>query len=419
MKRTVLALFLTALPALSQNLIPNGGFDGSTAGWTFTGSGSAGYSQDDSYNKSGSGSVLLTNTAAASGISVTLTRCVDGFPARAAAAALRWRWGALPAGAGGVVDLRLQVLGYPAAGCTTGDDQSSESLASGSVGGDAGSNVLWNDLITFPGGAPSPVASFLVRVSFRKNVEGGTAEVFVDDVFAAPSNPREMVVPAAASIRGQNNTLFQTDLWALHRGPAATRLQVQHSCAAGQPCSFQEANLTVSPQTSRRYENFLENYLHHPGTSGALRLYWDAGFGDLSILTRTYSPALPAPTTGTAIPALETTEARQRAYLFGLAGSGGTLAHGFRTNVGFFNPGEAATVTVTLHKGDGTVLGKVTRNLDVQEPLQINDIFTAVGAGNVTDDAAWALVESDEPVFSYATVIDNESADSIFVAGVP
>ena len=53
-------------------------------------------------------------------------------------------------------------------------------------------------------------------------------------------------------------------------------------------------------------------------------------------------------------------------------------------------------------------------------PLQVNDVF---GAAGVAQDvpAAWALVSGDgvRGLFAYATVIDNQSQDSVFVKGRP
>jgi len=79
----------------------------------------------------------------------------------------------------------------------------------------------------------------------------------------------------------------------------------------------------------------------------------------------------------------------------------------------------AATATVTLHAGDGTVLGTTSRGVGPHEPVQINDIFSAVGAPHTKNLAGWAEIVSDRPIYSYATVIDNQSADSIFIPGLP
>ncbi len=86
--------------------------------------------------------------------------------------------------------------------------------------------------------------------------------------------------------------------------------------------------------------------------------------------------------------------------------------------MGFYNPGSSAvSVTVSLYDGSGTALGvPAALTLAANEARQVNDVFAAVGAASTASQNAYAIVTSDAPVFSYATVIDNVSADSVFVA---
>jgi hypothetical protein len=101
-----------------------------------------------------------------------------------------------------------------------------------------------------------------------------------------------------------------------------------------------------------------------------------------------------------------------------LAGSGGDLSQGFRTNAGAYNPNASAvTVTFTLHSASGAVLGSpYARTYGAYEPIQINDIFKAVGAGSTVATDAYLVVSTNGlPVFPYVAVIDNKSGDSVWV----
>ena len=73
-------------------------------------------------------------------------------------------------------------------------------------------------------------------------------------------------------------------------------------------------------------------------------------------------------------------------------------------------------MTVALHGADGAPLGSpLTRTLAPFEPFQLNDVFTALGASTNVTSNAFAVVTSTVPVFSYATVIDNQSSDSVYL----
>ena len=70
-------------------------------------------------------------------------------------------------------------------------------------------------------------------------------------------------------------------------------------------------------------------------------------------------------------------------------------------------------MTFQLSRTDGTVLGSDTQTWAAQEARQVNDIYGAVGAGGLVTTDAVLTVTSDIPVFSYVTVIDNQTGDSV------
>jgi plastocyanin len=92
----------------------------------------------------------------------------------------------------------------------------------------------------------------------------------------------------------------------------------------------------------------------------------------------------------------------------------------FRTNIGAYN-GNDVGVTATIRLFNGAAqLGSQTVNLGPRSGTQINRIFDAVGQAGLVTTNAYAVVESSSasaPLFTYAAVIDNATADSSFVAG--
>ncbi len=116
------------------------------------------------------------------------------------------------------------------------------------------------------------------------------------------------------------------------------------------------------------------------------------------------------------IPALPQSAARMRALFLGLAWGGSTTT-GSRSNAGAYNPNETSVdVTFTLHDGDGTLLGAVTRTYAPQEAYQLSpNIFDLVGADSVITSNAYLVVTATAPVFPYVSVIDNVSGDSSYL----
>jgi hypothetical protein len=192
----------------------------------------------------------------------------------------------------------------------------------------------------------------------------------------------------------------------------------RYRCFTGQSCGSGTKSFQLGPRQSILYTDVVGAGLFlSPETAGAIELTYDAALGKLSAGTRVYTPSLPAATFGTAVPALPASEARTRALFLGLGANGGSLASGFRSNAGAYNPNASSvSVTFTLHNGaTGTVLGApLTRTWGANEAFQFNDIFAFAGAGSSVTTNAYLVVTATAPVFPFVTVIDNKSGDSIW-----
>jgi hypothetical protein len=226
------------------------------------------------------------------------------------------------------------------------------------------------------------------------------------------------VIPAAASIHGQSAAFFHTDAWLLNRSYARTlAVSARYRCYQGMSCPSAAQPITLAPRQSLEIQDAVGTFFGAPETAGAIELVYDATAGELSATSRTYTPTVPAPTFGTAIPALAVSEARARAVFLGLGNNGGDLHAGFRTNTGAYNPADAAaSVTFTLYGPDGAPRGSpVSAALAAREARQVNDVFAAAGAGSEVSTGCYLVVTSSAPVFAYVTVIDNQSGDSVFV----
>ncbi|HKC23800.1 MAG TPA: hypothetical protein VKF32_03610, partial [Thermoanaerobaculia bacterium] len=132
--------------------------------------------------------------------------------------------------------------------------------------------------------------------------------------------------------------------------------------------------------------------------------------------SRTYTPSLPAPTNGTAIPGLPLTEVKSRALFLGLGANGGDLTTGFRSNAGAYNPFPFdVSITFSLYSAAGELLGQKRYDWMPHEARQLNDIFAELGAPGVVTRNAYLVTVSTLPILPYVIVIDNQSGDSIYV----
>jgi len=95
---------------------------------------------------------------------------------------------------------------------------------------------------------------------------------------------------------------------------------------------------------------------------------------------------------------------------------------GYHSNVVFMNPGTtAANVTTNLRKGDGTLVAAFTL-----DPLPANG-FKQIGTlsawlpnpNTITDTNLWLEFTSDQPVLSFASVINNTSGDPFAIVMTP
>jgi hypothetical protein len=403
----VLAL-LAAAPLSAQNLLTNPRFDGSLLGWTTEAAVAAVHSTARDYgDNAASGSALISNAQGAADTAGGVSQCV------AVTAGIRYHLSTrflIPAGQARAARAQVHIAPFSSPGCVTSVSGFVSNGTPAITTFDRWGSIRVSTTIA------SGVASVRVTARLVKVEAGGTVQGYFDEVAFGPE--AILTVPASASIHGQNGAFFHTDLWLLNTSSIDGFVVAQQRCFAGQSCPTTSLTIPLDRRVPKLYSDVVGTLFNHPETAGAIELTYPSAETKVVALSRTYSPSLPSPTTGSGIPALRSSEARTRAVLVGLGGSGASLATGFRSNVGAYNPGTSAVnVTFTLFGSSGAQLGSpVTRTLAANQPVQVNNIFAEAGAGSTVTTNAWVVVTSSAPVFSYATVIDNQSQDSVFVA---
>ena len=197
----------------------------------------------------------------------------------------------------------------------------------------------------------------------------------------------------------------------------ALTVTATYHCYKGQNCGAGTATFNIDAGKAMTFPDIVSNLFGAPETAGAISFAYSSSSYDstLRIVTRTYTPSLPNPTSGAVLEGRPALDAVGAATFVGLGNNGGDRSAGFRTNAGLFNPAAfTTTVTFTLTATDGTPIGQpVTQTWGPKEARQINDIFATAGAGGTVTTDAVLHVTSTLPAFPYVTVIDNQTGDSV------
>jgi uncharacterized repeat protein (TIGR01451 family) len=222
-----------------------------------------------------------------------------------------------------------------------------------------------------------------------------------------------ITIPAAASVHGLNGTYFHSDVKLLNpsstSGATAT---LRYRCFLGS-CSPSPKLVYLQPRQMKALDDVVSTLFGAPETAGPIEVD-----GAVFVDSRVYTPSLPAPTTGSFVAGVTSDDALADSVLLALSHSV-DRAKGFRTNAGVYNPSaDALNVTFVLFDPTGHEIGRLARPVGGQAAIQVNDLFGSAGVATDVPDA-YATVTADgiHELFAYATVIDNQSGDQVFVRG--
>lgn len=226
-----------------------------------------------------------------------------------------------------------------------------------------------------------------------------------------------VTLPAAASLHGVPPAFFHSDVWVFNgSAESETTVTATYRCAGGS-CGNSVQTFTIPPRQVRAFPDIVATLFGAPETFGAIE--FDSR--TLIVVTsRLYSPARGAPTIGMYVGGRKPEDAHVSSVLTSLSHSADP-ASGFRTNVGVYNPNDVAQPLVfSLFAASGEFLGQFFDTVGPRRPLQVNDaeIFRRLNrSGDVRDFSCIVTGDGARPLFAYASVIDNRSADPIYVPG--
>ena len=410
---------LAALPAFSQNLLVNPGFDRDLVGWTFFLS---------AYPNPATANASATWTATdATGSETSGGLALHALAARGAAALIGYRQ-CVPAAGGNLVTFGAKFLTtrqISLAGTSVSVDfyastdcsgvnlgyATATSLAS-PLYGETSSHGAW---LSASSSALPSAGTRSIRVSVGARADGGAlfspsyVDAIADDVFltGAATTITTSLLPSAAWVHGAAGSYWRTRFTLTNPGSsdaAVTLKFLPHDSGSGpghEWAYFVHAGESLSDDGANWEANYSENF-------GAVLMTSSSPSVFLQSETTTYLPG--GGTVGQALAA------------FGPADFAGaspkTLAPiresvAFRTNLVLANATEAPlTAHVDLFAADGTLLGSRDVDLPPLGMTQINRVASALGADTL--DAGRLAISTPTPgglVAAYASVIDNVTND--------
>lgn len=243
----------------------------------------------------------------------------------------------------------------------------------------------------------------------------GYATVDISDCANAGVESEVLHIPAAARATGAADTYWVTDVAVANLTDGTASCNIAYLVKNQDNSAPQNTSLALQPGEQQLFHDIFDTLFDLESANGALRL--TISHPDVKVTSRTYNAAGTEGTYGQFIPALgeESVIGTGRTAVLPQMQENG----GFRTNVGLLNltPLEV-TVEIDLYRGTGNLIGTETVDLLPYEMTQVDRVFNTVGAGAV--DHGYAVVRladdgEEQEVLAYASVIDNDSGDPIYV----
>ncbi|MFL6246103.1 MAG: hypothetical protein ACJ74H_08770 [Thermoanaerobaculia bacterium] len=178
--------------------------------------------------------------------------------------------------------------------------------------------------------------------------------------------------------------------------------------------------ITVEKRSMAIYDDVVQSLFGGGPALGAVRLTSDDDFVATQRIFADESDTPKNGTLGQFVPGLEVGSAIKKGVLVQLKQNSSGGKGTFRTNMGVVNPNAVpAVMTLKLYDRNNVLARSIPLTLvpfGVLGPSRIDGFF-----GNPAADLsnAWISYDSDQPIFLYASVLDNGSEDPTFIPASP
>lgn len=221
-----------------------------------------------------------------------------------------------------------------------------------------------------------------------------------------------LVVPVVGRTAGVHGTQWQTDLVVAHLGGSSSNEVSLEYWANNAQTAVASAQLLIDPGATVTLRDVLPSVLNVQHGLGFLRINAADPNTELQAYARVYNLAADGREFGQTVPAAPSSSHGFHTDLVGLSGTNGS-----RSNVGITNvdPSLEMYVTLTLRDADGERVAEKNVEVVAAGVLQINDVFAFMGVPPL--DSARLHVGSAWRVFTYASIVRNDTGDPTYIAG--
>jgi PKD repeat protein len=232
-------------------------------------------------------------------------------------------------------------------------------------------------------------------------------------VLAAAAARADVVIPSSVYRRGAGGAEVRSDVRIFNPTTAPVNVTpILYDQVSGQTITMPVE--TIPPRAQKSYDNIVGTLFGKTlddGAFGPIR-FQTSGTVIVSSSVNNYNACGNGAVSGQWLPGLDATAAVRAGTLVQLASSV-DLATGYRTNVVFTNPGASnATVNANVRRGDGTSVSTATIGpLAPNGFKQVGNWGDFPGVSGTNDTNLWLEFTSDQPILSFASVINNASGD--------
>ena len=218
------------------------------------------------------------------------------------------------------------------------------------------------------------------------------------------------ILPSSAFSTGAGGALFQTDVRLLNLGSTSVTVTgTFYDQSNGQ--TYTSPSFPIVARNQASYDNVLQSLFGRGlGSYGPIR-FQSSGPITVSSSVNNVNACGSGATSGQWLPGIEATQALRKGALGHLALSASS-ASGYRTNVVFMNPGTSSTtVNASLRRGGGALVGSMSAVTLGANGFRQVGLASFPGASGLTDTNLYLEFSSEQPVISFASVINNASGD--------
>lgn len=226
---------------------------------------------------------------------------------------------------------------------------------------------------------------------------------------AATAVAGERFIPVVAQVKGAEGAYWNTELWVSNVSGAVGTYALTFLPSGTDNSRL--VNEEVSPISIGPGETVHLRDVVPPGSTGALRLTASEG---VVVRCRVYN-ARGQSSVGQLVPSMTRDEMVH-------GGAEGVLtplvrSSSFRTNVGFFNPGEnTIRVHAVLIDAHGQRVGTASYGVEPGSQVQINDFLLSYRVSKA--DGYQVLLTASDTFAAYATIVDSRSGAAVFILPV-